>query len=299
MLLEPLLSPNWRSGLSANWVPLSHHVLLRQVEFERRCRRSRGPRRREPEGVHLDVVLEQQRVGGPRVQRLRVAAGGRPGGAQPAAVVEVVVRDPRVRTVADQLQVVGVLVGVRGPGGVGDLVAVDDEVGVHAELHGVGADVVERVAHDPHPVAVEGADAVAGVAGVVGVGPPSSLSRMTTSSDLAETWIRLSSVRFDSVPPSRDCSIVIRFESAISVERKRARSVIRDDPDSASAPIDPPPVVPILRTFELVRLLRLTSPTAAVTHTFLPASTAERTCAAVVAVVAPATQDGCPEWRQR
>ena len=117
---------------------------------------------------------------------------------------------------------------------------------------------------------------------------------MTTSSDLAETWIRLSSVRSDSVPPSRDCSIVIRFELAISVERKRARSVIRDDPDSASAPIDPPPVVPMIRTFELVRLLRLTSPTAAVTHTLLPACTAERTCAAVVAVVAPATQDGVP-----
>src|SRR4051794_4587086 len=35
MLLEPLLSPNWRSGLSPNWVPLSHHVLLRNVAFER------------------------------------------------------------------------------------------------------------------------------------------------------------------------------------------------------------------------------------------------------------------------
>ena len=87
---------------------------------------------------------------------------------------------------------------------------------------------------------------------------------------------------------------MIRFELAISVERKRARSVIRDDPDSASAPIDPDPVVPILRTVELVRLLRSTSPTAAVTQTSSPASTAERTWSAVVAVVAPATHDGCP-----
>ena len=49
--------------------------------------------------------------------------------------------------------------------------------------------------------------------------------------------------------------------------------------------VDPEPLVPTIRTDELVRLLRFTSPTAAVTQTSSPAWTEERTWAAVVAFV--------------
>ncbi len=103
-----------------------------------------------------------------------------------------------------------------------------------------------------------------------------------------------SRMRFDGVPPIRECSIVIWFAFSMTADSKRARIVIRDAPCRRSSPIDPAASVPTYRVWPLCRSPRLTSPTAALTHTFWPALTAERTCPASVAVTAPATHDGRP-----